>query len=507
VARARVAAAEWRHSTFAQRRRLLAILLKYTVENQREICRISALDSGKPMVDAAFGELIVTCEKIHWLLAEGERWLAPEARSPGRMMFYKRARVEYVPLGVVGAIVPFNYPFHNIFNPLTAALFAGNALVVKVSEHASWSALHYRQAVDAALAAAGAPAGLVQVVTGYGEAGQALVSSGVDKLIFVGSTGVGRHVMAAAAATLTPVVLELGGKDAFVVCEDADLGAVVPTALRGAFQACGQNCTGAERFVVQRAVAPAFVAACAAAVGRIRAGPASGEAPVDYGALCLPGLADKVQALVDDAVARGATLVAGGRAPPASAPGQFYPPTILTGVTREMRVWREEVFGPVMAVAEFDTDDQAVAMANDCAFGLGSSVFSRSPRRARAIAARLEAGMTSINDFAATYMAQSLPFGGVKESGFDRFAGVEGLRGMCLPKVSAHCRALAIMWSCLHGRIAVPKCRATLPPCINIARLPPADAPAAFFLAFFLVLIPPTSCAPGAPPQVLLCDI
>ena len=208
VAKARAAGQEWRHSSFAQRKRLLNIILKYTLENQEEICRISAADSGKPMVDAAFGELIVTCEKIHWLINEGEQWLKPESRSAGRMMFYKKARVEYVPLGVVGAIVPFNYPFHNIFNPLTAAVYAGNAIVIKVSEHGSWSALHYKKAIDAALAAAGAPADLVQIITGYGDAGHALVTSGVDKLIFVGSTGVGRRVMEAAAANLTPVVGE-----------------------------------------------------------------------------------------------------------------------------------------------------------------------------------------------------------------------------------------------------------------------------------------------------------
>lgn len=390
------------------------------------------------MVDAAFGELIVTCEKIHWLLSEGERWLRPEKRSPGRMMFYKRVAVEYHPLGVVGAIVPFNYPFHNIFNPLTAAVFAGNAIVIKVSEHAAWSALHYAAAIDAALDAAGAPPGLVQIVTGYAETGQALVSSGINKLIFVGSTGVGRRVMASAAETLTPVVLELGGKDAFVVCEDADLSAAVPTALRGCFQSSGQNCTGAERFIVHEKVADEFVRRSAETVASMRQGPASGDALVDCGSLCLPGLAEKVQALVDDAVTKGATLVAGGYLPDGDA--QFYPPTIITGVNSTMRIWEEEVFGPVMAVTTFATDDEAVHLANECAFGLGSSVFSRNVKRARSIAARLEAGMSSINDFAATYMAQSLPFGGVKESGFDRFAGVEGLRGMCIPKAVAEDR-------------------------------------------------------------------
>ncbi|KAL4856021.1 Aldehyde dehydrogenase 22A1 [Chlorella vulgaris] len=442
VARAKAAGEEWRRSSFGQRSLLLKIILKFIVENQEEICRVSAMDSGKPMVDAAFGEIMVTCEKIWWLVQQGERYLRPESRSAGTMMFYKSARVEYVPVGVVGAIVPWNYPFHNIFNPLTAALFAGNAIVVKVSEHASWSAQYYKAIIDAALAAAGAPPDLVQIVTGYGEAGQALVTSpDVGKLIFVGSTQIGRKVMEAAAANLTPVVLELGGKDAFVVCGDANLDMVLPTALRGAFQSCGQNCAGAERFIVQNTIHDEFVRRAAVTTAALRQGPASGEGMVDCGAMCMPGAAEKVQELVDDAVKKGAKVAAGGTLPgEAAGGGQFYPPTVLTGVTPAMRIWHEEVFGPVMAVVSFSTDDEAVAIANDCPFGLGSNVFSGSRRRARAIAARLEAGMSSINDFATTYMCQSLPFGGVKHSGFDRFAGIEGLRGMCIPKAVAEDR-------------------------------------------------------------------
>jgi len=178
------------------------------------------------MVDAAFAEVLCTCEKIWWLLREGETYLKPEYRTSGIMMFYKAPRVEYIPVGVVGAIVPWNYPFHNILNPITTAIMTGNAIVVKVSEHASWSVKYYSRVIQAALKAGGAPEELVRFVTGYSEAGHALVSSKLGKIIFVGSTGVGRAVMRTAAERLTPVVLELGGKDALVVCEDADLNQV-----------------------------------------------------------------------------------------------------------------------------------------------------------------------------------------------------------------------------------------------------------------------------------------
>ncbi|KAL6785877.1 ALDH22 [Auxenochlorella protothecoides x Auxenochlorella symbiontica] len=436
IAKTRLASKDWKKSSFAQRRMLLKILLKFTVENQADICRVSALDSGKPLVDASFGEVLGTCEKIWWLVAEGERYLRPERRSSGYMMFYKKARVEYHPVGVVGTIVPWNYPFHNILNPLTAAVFAGNGIVIKVSEHATWSALVYQRVIDAALAAAGAPPDLVRIVTGFGEAGGALVTGGVDKLIFVGSTAIGHKVLEAAATTLTPVVLELGGKDAFIVLEDADLATVTATALRGAFQSCGQNCAGAERFIVAERLFEEFVQRCVAVAGKLRQGPAAGEDVVDCGSMCMPGQAEKVQELVDDAVAQGAKVLIGGRLP-ATGKGHFYPPTIITGVARGMRIWEEEVFGPVMSVVTFRSDAEAVALANDCPFGLGSAVFSRDVARARRLGAQLEAGMTSINDFATTYMCQSLPFGGVKHSGFDRFAGVEGLRGLCVPKAVA----------------------------------------------------------------------
>ncbi|GAX82092.1 hypothetical protein CEUSTIGMA_g9520.t1 [Chlamydomonas eustigma] len=386
------------------------------------------------MVDGILGEIVTTCEKIHWLVNEGEKWLKPERRSAGLMSFYKSPRVEFHPVGVVGAIVPWNWPFHNVLNPLTAAIFAGNAIVIKVSEHASWSSGFYGRVISAALAAAGAPPDLVQIVTGYGEAGNAVVTGGSDKVIFVGSTFVGKKVMAAAAATLTPVVMELGGKDAFIVCDDADVKGVIQTALKAAFLNCGQNCAGGERFFVHRKVVDTYCVEVVKAVNKMRQGAPLGDGMKDAGAMTMPGLPQKVHELVQDAVSKGAKLLAGGVLPPAGSVGQFYPPTVLLGVKRGMKIWEEEVFGPVMSVIPFETDEEVIALANDCDFGLGSNVFSGSQSRARHIASKLEAGMSSINDFATTYMCQSLPFGGVKQSGFDRFAGIEGLRGLCVAK-------------------------------------------------------------------------
>ena len=413
IDRARKAQAVWADSSFEERRLAVRALLEYIVDHMKEICEVSCRDSGKAMLDAALGEVMTTCEKAAWIIHSGEDALRPETRGVGRMMFYKTARVEFVPVGVMGAIVPWNYPFHNLLNPILANIFAGNAIVIKASEHASWSALVFERMVRAALRVPD----LVQVVTGGVEAGAALVAdTGVDKLVFVGSTAVGRKVARAASDNLTPVVLELGGKDPVIVCDDADMTQVVPTCLRAAYMSCGQNCAGGERFYVQAKVHDAFVDEVLKIVKGIKQG-APLEGHVDCGAMCMPGECERIHSLVRDAVSKGAKIAIGGEVVSGGkkGAGQFYAPTVLVNVDHSMRIMKEEVFGPVMSVMRFGDDAEAIRLANDCPFGLGSAVFSGSNKRANAIAARLECGMSSINDFATTYMCQSLPFGGVKE--------------------------------------------------------------------------------------------
>ncbi|KAH7414800.1 hypothetical protein KP509_14G011800 [Ceratopteris richardii] len=385
---------------------------------------------------------MTTCEKIHWLLDEGERSIRTEYRSVGRAMLHKTARVEYYPLGVIGAIVPWNYPFHNIFNPMLSALFAGNAIVIKVSEHASWSAYIYLRIIHAALLAIDAPTDLVHIITGYAETGEALVTF-ADKIIFVGSPGVGRMVMKTAAETLTPVTLELGGKDAFIVCEDVNVAEVSQVAVRAALQSSGQNCAGAERFYVHSSIYEEFVNHIIKIVKSVRVGPPL-QGTYDMGAICLPEHTNKLQDLVDDALRKGADVAVRGKLFIGDlgndVVGQFYPPTVILNVNHTMKIMQEEIFGPIIAIMKFNTDDEVVHLANDSKFGLGSAVFSADPKRANKIASRIHCGFAAINDFATTYMCQSLPFGGVKESGFGRFGGVEGLRACCLVKAVAEDR-------------------------------------------------------------------
>lgn len=354
VARARVAQEQWKHSSFAKRRELLRIMLRYITENQENCARVAVRESGKTMLDAIIGEVLVTCEKLVWLINSGEKYLTPEEREPGRLMMMKKVYVEFVPFGVIGAIVPWNYPFHNVFNPVSAALFSGNAIVIKVSEYASWSIRYYKAIIDACLDAVGAPKDLVQFVVGYGETGGALVTSGVDKLIFVGSPSVGAIVARTAAANLTPVVLELGGKDPFVVCDDADVGSIVQTACRGVWQNMGQNCAGPERFFVYEKVFDEFCDGVLKIVRNMKTGPSLGDPFVDCGAICMgPKQLLHYQRLVDDAVAKGAKLLHGGYIPPADSPmgkGSFYPPTVLADIPENALIAQEEIFGPIMAI-------------------------------------------------------------------------------------------------------------------------------------------------------------
>ena len=431
VERGRAVQPAWAATSFAERRAVLKDILAQVVARQEEISRLAVHDSGKTMVDAAMGEIFPVCEKLRYTIANGERDLRPQSRASG-LLPHKSARVEYLPLGVVGVIAPWNFPFHNFFCPVIPALFAGNAVVIKVSELASWSSLKYLEIFTQVLRVRGHAPELVQVVTGLGETGSALVTSGVDKIFFTGSPQNGRKVMAAASETLTPVVLELGGKDAMIVCDDAVIEQAASTALFGVFNACGQMCVGAERLFVFSAVYDEFVARVLAGAKALRQGPPmAGE--YDLGAMTMPRQLEIIQSLIDDAVAKGARVLTGGQ-PRADLGANYYPPTIVVDVDSSMRIMHEEHFGPIMVITRVESEAEAIERANDCPYGLGSSVFTRDARRADRMARAIHAGMTTVNDFGLAYMIQSLPFGGVKISGFGKINGREGLRACCNEK-------------------------------------------------------------------------
>jgi acyl-CoA reductase-like NAD-dependent aldehyde dehydrogenase len=416
VAKARRAQIELAKRSFAERRELLGYLL----------------DAGKTRENAMLGEIWPVCEKLRHTIASGEDALRPETVSAG-LFAHKRAEIRYVPLGVIGIIAPWNYPLQNILGPTIPALFAGNAVVLKASEAVAWSSARFRRIFDEALDRAGLPRDLVQILDGYGDTGAALVSGGVDKVIFTGSMANGRKVLAESAKTLTPTILELGGKDAFIVCDDANLEQAAHAAMAGVFIAAGQNCLAAERFIVFDAVYDAFVGRVTALTAALRQGDPTGEERVDVGALVTQAQLEIVRGLVDDAVRRGARVLVGGKSVLEDR-GNYFAPTILVDVPPDAAILREETFGPVMVILRCRDEDDAIRIANDSEYGLSATVMTTNQARAERFAERLVAGGTSINDFGFTYMAMDLPFGGVKGSGFGRLNGREGLRACCNQK-------------------------------------------------------------------------
>ncbi|MEZ4328313.1 MAG: aldehyde dehydrogenase family protein [Polyangiales bacterium] len=432
IARAREAQAGYAAQGFAVRRRVLRSILDAVVANADSICDAVVRDSGKTRENAMLGEVMPICEKLRWNIKRGEAVLRPQRVSSG-MLVHKRAQIEYHPAGVAGAILPWNYPFQNLLNPIITALMAGDAIVIKPSEWVSWSSARFHTLVRDAIEKAGQSPELVQVVHGFAETAQALIAERVDVLLFIGSVPNGRRVLRAAAETLTPVVLELGGKDPLIVCDDADMERAVHAALGGTFINCGQNCVASERILVHRSKLAWFEGRIASHVDAMRQG-ASEDGLVDVGAMITPLQLAHVEGLVARAVADGARVVTGGKRMPGND-GWYYEPTVLSDLRPDMEIMREEMFGPVMLICPFDSDEEAVRIANSTDFGLSSSVFSRDGARAKRIADQVKAGMAAINDFGGmTYMAQELPFGGVKDSGFGRMNGAEGLRAFCTSK-------------------------------------------------------------------------
>eukprot|EP00980_Cylindrotheca_fusiformis_P028140 scaffold22583_cov106-Cylindrotheca_fusiformis.AAC.11 len=460
LVKAKKAQEEWSKTTFAERRKVLRTMQKYICDHVEDICRVSSRESGKPMVDAVLGEVTTTCEKIRTICEWGELWLRPSNYRPtGPMMVHKKAWLEYVPLGIIAAIAPWNYPFHNSINHVISGIMAGNAVVGKVSEHASWSSTYYGKIMKKALEVNGHNPDLVATITGMAEAGQALCNDPlVDKIIFTGSTPIGRKVMAAAAKNLTPVILELGGKDAMVLRHDCKLDTVIPWVMRGCYQNSGQNCVGVERVLVYESLHDKFLEAIVPKVKGIRQGiplkTCGSDGKVDCGSIIMPSQMDIIQSLVDDAVSKGAILHCGGKKN-SGLDGQFFEPTVLSGVTAEMKIFHEEVFGPIMTVIKVpkDSDEECVRIVNDCAFGLGSSIFTGDATKGIEVGRQFRTGMLTVNDYASNYLVQSLPFGGCKESGHGRFAGIEGLRALCLER------------SIVADRI--PGVKTSIPPCID----------------------------------------
>ncbi|MEE9607829.1 MAG: aldehyde dehydrogenase family protein [Myxococcota bacterium] len=424
VESARGAQPAWAALGVAGRARYLERALAVLIERQDEFIDVIVRESGKTRTEAIMMEIFAGCDALAFYAKRAGKILRPRRqRLHGLLALTKKLRLEYRPLGVVGVISPWNGPFILALNPTVQALVAGNTAVVKPSEVTPRSG----QLVAELFRGAELPAGVLSVLSGDGETGAALVEAGVDKIAFTGSVATGRKVAEACARQLIPCTLELGGKDPMLVCADADLDRAAGGAVAGAFLNTGQYCCGTERVYVVEEVADDFTARVVERTGRLRQG-CDGE--FDVGAIFWPRQLEIVEEHVRDATAKGAKVLVGGRRNP-HLKGLYYQPTVLSDVTHDMTVMREETFGPVLPIMRVRDEEEALRLANETRYGLSANVWSRDGRKALDLARRIDAGSVCVNDMAMTYGLQEAPFGGLKQSGVGQVNGEVGLRGFC----------------------------------------------------------------------------
>jgi succinate-semialdehyde dehydrogenase/glutarate-semialdehyde dehydrogenase len=422
VRRARVALPQWSALSPRQRGAHLRRFRRVLFRRRWEMAELIERENGKPAAEALLADVLPVLDMARYYARLAPRLLRSRALRPrDPALIRKKVRIHREPYGVVGIISPWNYPLLLSGGIVLPALAAGNAVVLKPSEYTPSSGL----LLGEMLAEAGVPADVVQVLPGDGAVGAALIECAVDKLFFTGSTTSGQRVALACAARMIPCVLELGGSDAAIVLDDAHLDRAARGIVWGRFSNAGQTCVAPKRLLVSAAVYDEFLARLTRWVLALRLSPPAGGA-CDVGPLIRSWQGELLRAQLADATAGGAWIVAASERAETLHDG-FFPPTVLAGVTPDMRVMREETFGPLLPVVKVSSDDEAVAIANASSFGLSASVWSGDAGRAARVAARLEVGSVVINDVGVNAGMSDAPHGGVKGSGSGRAHGEEGL--------------------------------------------------------------------------------
>lgn len=426
VDRARAAWPRYASISLRERARILRVMRRAILERGDEIARVISEETGKPELEAFAHEVLVVAALLRHYERRMPRLLRPRGAAPG-LLLHKRARITYEPLGVAAVISPWNYPFSLVGIPAVCALAAGNAVVVKPSEVTPRSGALFVEIARDALRHVGCEEA-AQLIEGAGDVGAALVDAPPDIIAFIGSERTGIRIATAAAAHLTPCILELGANDAAIICADADLERAARGVVWGAFSNCGQACVSIERAFVERPVYARFCELVVAEARRLRrAIPPTSES--DLGRMTFPPQVAIARSALDDAVRRGARVLFGG-----GGEGLAFEPTILADVPHDAALHTSETFGPLLPLAAVESAEEGAAIANRGPYGLNATVWTRDRRRAERLARALESGSVTIDDALVNFSVSSLPYGGVKRSGYGRLMGDEGLLALTRTK-------------------------------------------------------------------------
>jgi acyl-CoA reductase-like NAD-dependent aldehyde dehydrogenase len=426
AARARAAQPGWEAYGFEGRGRILLRAQKWLMDNSAQVIETIISETGKTFEDASLAEISYAGNAFGFWADHAPEYLADDRVKSGQLLVKgKKLILRYRPLGLIGVIGPWNYPLTNSFGDCIPALAAGNSVILKPSEITPLTSMLMAEG----LRECGLPENVLQIATGRGETGAALVEE-VDMIMFTGSTRTGRKVAEAAARRLIPASLELGGKDPMIVLSDADLERAANFATYYSMQNAGQTCISIERVYVEEPVYDEFVAKVSEKVRALRVGAPQGPGSVEVGAITFPPQMQTIEDHVADAVQKGARVLAGGQAA-STGSGRFYEPTVLVDVDHTMKIMTEETFGPTLPIMKVADSEEAIRLANDSPYGLGSSVFTRDTDRGEQIARRLETGAANVNDAMINYTVLELPMGGAKASGLGSRHGAGGIRKYC----------------------------------------------------------------------------
>jgi succinate-semialdehyde dehydrogenase/glutarate-semialdehyde dehydrogenase len=427
--RARIAQPAWASLSYKQRAQIILRAREIVLRDLESIAELISRETGKPKPEAMSMEVVPTLDLMHYFAVNTAELLTPTRIDIGQYgLMGRSSRVIYKPLGVVGIISPWNFPWATPLDEVVMALMAGNAVVVKPSELTPFTALKIAEVFEEAQL----PAGLLHIVTGDGSTGAAVMDSGVDKIMFTGSVATGKRIAESAAKHLMPVVLELGGKDPMIVLEDANLANAARAAVWGAFANAGQACASVERCYVHESIASRFIELVVRETAELKQGQTSAD-DIDIGAMTNERQLHIVEDHIAHAVQDGARVVIGGTRG-AENRGWFHEPTVVTNVNHSMKLMREETFGPVLPIMTFKSDDEAVRLANDSIYGLTASIFTTDIGRGRKLAEKIEAGTVMVNEVVYTHALAPTPWGGVKQSGYGRTHGRLGLLELVTPQ-------------------------------------------------------------------------